>query len=145
MSSGCRLLRQVLQAGGVNVLFDHSHGTEQLPESWEQAPVIVIVRNATATRLSQEAAWAGWTAEQGFVPYFASIRGLTDRHQDAFWLTYEELCDSPDRIIGELADHLGLEPWPCPVAIRNQNPKWFARIGGPQIGPQILNRPGVAP
>lgn len=124
-SSGTRLLADVLTAGEVQAWHDKSHGTIHR----EAELVTVIVRDAAATRASRDAAF-----EPGDrIDRADSLAGCA-RYPDAMWLTYEQICANPAATVRVLAGWLGVEPWPLPFAVVDQNAKW-ADGGGPQIQP----------
>lgn len=136
MSSGNRVLRDVIAASGIRCFLDRSHGTKDI--QWRSAVVIVLRRDRTATDASREAAWAG---HPDYVPYDASDAGIRHRYPHAPVVTYEALCAGPEATIEHLADLLGIDPWPAPVDLVDQNDKW-RHGGGPQLGAGAPNNPG---
>lgn len=123
MSSGCRVLRDLLTEGGIFVLFDYSHGSQPLPLNWDSYPVVIITRDEIPTRRSAHAAWYG---SSSYVSYEDSIAGLQG-YRNAIRVNYEEMCNHIYRFIRRLASRLSVKPWNTSINFINQNGKWLER------------------
>ena len=130
MSSGNRLLRDIVQAAGIVTWVDTSHGTTDLQLAGD-TKVLVVTRDAVATIHSWEAGWAG---HPDAVDPRDSIMDIPIRYPTAMRVSYEDLCANPDRVIADIAAHLQVSPWECPLVLIDQNDKWLSGKGGRQLG-----------
>lgn len=119
MSSGNRLLRDVIEPCGLLTWVDISHGTTDVDVV--DTLVLVIVRHEYAVRASFAARWAG---HEVAVPIDDSLEGIAKRYPDAERVSYEALCADPDATIVRVAELLELAPWPCLVVVINRNAQW---------------------
>lgn len=119
MSAGNRILRDVIELSGIPAWVDTSHGTADLDVV--DTLVLVATRDPSAMRASYEFRWAGHPEA---VPIDDSLQGIAQRYPGAERISYEGLCAHPDAVIARVAALLATTPWPCPLALPNQNAKW---------------------
>lgn len=128
MSSGCRLLRRIINASpNATCWLDTSHGTDHMIENGlyipDAAKVVVILRDPKATNASRESHWAGTDLN---IPYEDSLVGIRSRYPNAHIVCYEELCSDPKREIEKIADYLNIPVWEYDSEkIENMNGKWI--------------------
>ena len=126
MSSGVRLMRDILAVGGVVAWIDLSHGTQDLDWYYPDGTlgrIVVMQRNWKAVQRSSDAAWDGY-AER--VTTAKSRTGIAQRYKEVgLHVKYEDLCDKTDLTINKIAHWLGITPWTATFAITNKNEKWL--------------------
>jgi hypothetical protein len=115
MSSGTRLVCQILEAGGFSVVHDSLHGIVNRPTA---KVVIAVTREPSATHRSVERAFK----PDERISTQDSIKGIAEFYPNALWISYDQLCVAPDATILVLAEWLAVDPWSMPVEIiRSQN------------------------
>lgn len=126
MSSGVRLMRNVLQANGIQAWIDLSHGTKDLDWHYPDGTlgkVVVMHRNWKAIQASSDAWWTDYPQR---IPWKASKREIPRRYKDiGLHVRYEDLCDKTETVIQHLATWLNIQPWTVDFEITNQNYKWL--------------------
>lgn len=122
MSSGTRLMHEIVLAGGFDVVHDGWHGTVPRPAK----RVIVMVRHPHDTRKSRDNAFPD--AER--IPREASLAGCVTFYPDALWLSYEQLCMAPEPTIALVASWLNVAPWPMPKPIIHSANSFYGGSNG---------------
>lgn len=122
MSSGNRLLRDLIQQSGIATVVDTSHGTRDLDPP---GPVVLIERDRAITMRSIDERWPAGEPER--VEYDDSIAGITARRYYSTCLTavtYRQIVTDPADVIRRVAHALGVEPWRNDVHIIDTDPRW---------------------
>lgn len=115
MSSGTRVVCEVLEAGGFKVVHDSMHGIVNRPNA---KVVVAVTREPAATKRSMKIAFR---PEERISPH-DSIKGIAEFYPHAHWISYDQLCFAPDATIGVLAEWLGVDPWSVPITfVRSPN------------------------
>lgn len=130
MSSGTRLVCELLEAGGFRVVHDSMHGIVSRPNA---KIVVAVTREPAATERSMKLAFG--IDER--IPMSDSIKGIAEFYPHAHWISYDQLCFAPDATVAVLAEWLGVDAWPVPITfVRSSN----SIPGGSGLNKEVARR-----
>lgn len=106
---GNRLAAAILVAGGFPAWLDNHHGLVRRPVD----RVVVTKRNRDDASAS---AARNFHPDDIIAPEISEA-SASEFYPDAYTLDYDLLCSDPGVVLADLAEWLGVEPWPSPVPI----------------------------
>jgi hypothetical protein len=114
--SGTRLLCAVLESGGFEAFHDQGHGLHSLELLAKSAKIVAIRREKSMA----EASVFDYLGQQGLdgFPYDECVASIPSK---ALWVEYEELVESPEKVIFQLAEWLCVPPWSLPFEVYDGN------------------------